>query len=126
MFTMRGSITKGYANGDDVAVVTQALRALGYYHHPDKNLDPLADGDFYAALQKFQTAQGLDPTGEMDRMDPTHRRMKDALQKNAIKRDLFGRYRGDYEHRQDLVAWGEDTGGEAVAERPGSPVGRPG
>ena len=108
MFTMKSGLTKSYAHPDDVGVVTQALRALGHYDHADKNLDPLADGDLYGALTKFQIAHGLPATGEMRRMDSTHRKMKAVLSSNPTQSEVFARHRGDYEDHLDVVEWGED------------------
>ena len=107
MFTLKSGVTNSYANPDDLGVVTQALRALGHYDHKDKNLDPLADADFYGALKKFQAAHGLPVTGEMTRMDATHRKMKSVLAATPARSAAFAKHRGDYEHRLDLVAWGE-------------------
>jgi hypothetical protein len=111
MFTLKSTVSASHTNADDVAVVTHALRALGHYTQADRFLDPMADGAFFDAIKKFQTAEGLPATGQIARMDPTHRRMKQKLMSDAGRGGKFSAYRGAYEHHQDLAAWGEGPEG---------------
>src|SRR5688500_11676013 len=53
------------ANGDDVWLVKQALKRIGYYEEPKFGITPYPDNKLFDAIKKFQADNELKVDGSM-------------------------------------------------------------
>lgn len=122
MFKLKGGLSKSGMQEDDLNAVHFALRALGYFDNPETNMCPIASGDFFNAIAKYQQANGLAVTGEMRAFDATHLKMREQLTKRAGAGAKYTQMMRDYDRQQQIAEYGvnnlddaEVVGGDDVA-----------
>ncbi|MGQ0528079.1 MAG: peptidoglycan-binding protein, partial [Alphaproteobacteria bacterium] len=109
MFTLKRSIARDTRTDfDDVAAVTFALAALGYYDDTETGLSPYADDGLFRSIKSFQKDNDLKDDGVMKTDGPTQAKMNDKLKSDEKSVSAFGVFWRNYIDMREVQLDGAD------------------